>query len=73
MSFPFPLYASMSTKPQMSAPTIGMPHMLDARMLATLSAKDWKLAPLSPVQWPVKRPAPGKVDLQSRGSEEFSQ
>jgi hypothetical protein len=50
MSLPLALYSSMSTKPHTSAPTMAMPHMFDARMLATLSVKDCQLAPLSPVQ-----------------------
>lgn len=105
---PSAAYTFSSRKPQISAPLIAMPHMLGAKMLATLSyrpslnelkeasqhpnfrvvpkrykCKDshdkgrsqddtrqmvhepttYQFAALSPVQWPVMRPDPGKVAL----------
>lgn len=49
----------------MSAPDIAMPHMLGARVLATDWNRPSQLAALSPAQWPVRRPAPGNVDLHA--------
>lgn len=49
----------------MSAPTMAMPHMLVFSTPAMLQYRFSQLAALSPVQWAVHLPAPGKVDLSA--------
>jgi hypothetical protein len=57
----------------MSAPTMEMPHMLVLRIPAIDQYKFSQLAALSPVQWAVHLPAPGKVDLHAAAAGEGTQ